>query len=63
MYHLNLDNYTQIIQDDVFKETYTEVFRDKEHDTHDLSSNFSEKKYVLHVWVCVYVWIYRENKQ
>ena len=49
MYHLNPDNYTQIIQDDVFKETYTEVFGDKEHDTHDLSSNFSEKKYVLHV--------------
>ena len=37
---------------------YIELFRDKEHDTHDLSSNYSEKKkYVLHVWACVYVWI------
>lgn len=44
MYHLNLDNHTEIIQDDVFKEMYIELFRDKEHDMHDLSSNYSEKK-------------------
>lgn len=49
MYCLNLDTYTEIIQDDVVKEMYMEVFRDKEHDTRDLSSDYSEQKYVLHV--------------
>lgn len=49
MYRLNLDTYTEIIQDDVFKKMYMEVFRGNKHDTRDLSSNYSEQKYVLHV--------------
>lgn len=57
MYRLNLDTYTEIIQDDVFKKMYMEVFRGNKHDTRDLSSNYSEQKYVLHVWVRVCVWI------
>ena len=41
---------------------YIELFRDKEHDTHDLSSNYSEKKICATcVSVCVCMDIEREQ--
>ena len=43
---------------------YIELFRDKEHDTHDLSSNYSEKKICATcVSVCVCMDIEREQTE
>ena len=40
---------------------YIELFRDKEHDTHDLSSNYSEKKNMCYMCERVCMCGYRER--
>ena len=42
---------------------YIELFRDKEHDTHDLSSNYSEKNMCyMCERVCMYGYSERTNR-